>query len=149
MSPGLKTILQNAFIVASLCLGWNPSHSQGYLEAGYKVGLWLNAGGMNRILREFNTKNPWQKFNMIHTAHGGRIMYGAEMNDITFFTGLDWIRTVITSSGIDPATNQMSYRKLVVHNGGIGFGLNMKSSEGVEFGFETNVFNFFAVRGFE
>jgi hypothetical protein len=133
----------------------NKAYSQGYLEGGFKEGLWFQTAGINSAIRDYNTQKAWldTKLQPVVFGQGGRFVYGRQGNSYQkfgFIIDLDWLRNVQTVSGTDPATGKMTYQRLIIHYGGFGFGpmiaVVSKSHYDVQIGADFNVFNFFVIR---
>lgn len=141
---------KNNFKVSLLCFvlfcGFRSQQAFATLEIGYRAGLFLNTGGLNSIVKEYNAKNPWQTFKPIHLGLGGRMVFGAQTEYFNFFAGLKWLRNTQTSSGIDPSTGVNNYKRLIVHYGGIVFGVQTESEKGIGAGIELNAFNYYVLR---
>lgn len=127
-----------------LAVGLHKAHA--LVEVGYRAGAWLNAGKLNNIIREYNTQNPWQQFNPVHFGLGGRMIIGKQTEVITIYAGLKWLRNKQTSSGIDPATLANNTKQLIVHYGGIVFGMHTHNEDSpLSAGFEFNAFNYYVL----
>ena len=50
--------IKKGFLLGLFFMGLGCQHLFAYIEGGYRVGLWLNAGKLNNIIREYNIQNP-------------------------------------------------------------------------------------------
>ncbi len=126
--------------------GMGKQKAFGFVEIGYRVGLWLNTGGINSIIREYNTQNPWQQFKPMHLGLGGRTVWGIQRENVSYLVGLKWLRNTQTASGTDPATQANNTKRLVVHYGGIVMGVQTNIEGAFNAGIELNAFNYYVLR---
>ncbi|MBK6329645.1 MAG: hypothetical protein IPL09_03205 [Bacteroidetes bacterium] len=138
--------IKKGFLLGLFFMGLGCQHLFAYIEGGYRVGLWLNAGKLNNIIREYNIQNPWQAFKPVHMGLGGRVVFGAQSKSVAFFAGLKWLRNSQTVSGTDPSTQSANYKRLTVHYGGIVFGMHTTLESPVSVGLELNAFNYYVLR---
>lgn len=136
--------IQSLFVILVM-FGLSIQKAQATIEIGYRAGVWLNAGKLNSIIQEYNAQNPWQKFNKVHFGLGGRGVIGFQTENFNIFAGLKWLRNTQTSSGTDPSTLTNNSKRLVVHYGGIIFGMQTNSESIVNAGFEFNAFNYYVL----
>lgn len=143
--PKQKKRFHLNFLLVLFLLLFSHQKASAMIEIGYRAGLFMHAGRLNAILKEYNLDNPWQTFKPVHLGLGGRMVVGAQTESVTYFAGLKWLRNTQTSSGIDPATDANNSKRLVVHYGGIVFGMHTNSDEPLSAGFEINAFNYYVL----
>lgn len=146
------------FIVVFSCLIGlfiNCVTAQGFIEGGYKTGLFLNTSGLNSTIEDYNTGRPWltEEMPSVRGAHGYRFSFGYQgSNDSPFgvYFVIQALRAQPTASGIDPNTGLLVYERLLVHYGGFGIGpmIKLVHSEvaDVQIGMDLNAFNYYVLR---
>jgi len=136
-------------------LNSNFATAQGYIEGGYKTGIFLNTAGLNSTIADYNTGHQWltEEMPSVRGAHGYRFSFGYQgSQDSPFgvYFVIQALRAEPTGSGINPYTGVLSYERLSVHYGGFGIGpmFTVVHSEvlDVQIGMDLNAFNYYVLR---